>query len=99
MRIARPEETRIAAHIVFPIERNGFERETEALRALKTEADQLDARRREHVGPLLEEIVGALEIDAGGLGNLLKKWEAQNVYRFELQQTQAAVIEQTASVN
>lgn len=57
------------------------------LRALKAEVDQLDERRREYVGPLLNEVVRAFEPGPAGLQVLLEQWENQNIQRFELQLT------------
>jgi hypothetical protein len=55
------------------------------LRALRAEADQLDARRKEHVGPLLEEVVCALDAEPPALHALLERWGDQNMERFGLE--------------
>jgi hypothetical protein len=60
-------------------------RSAESLRALKAEADRLDARRREYIGPILEQIVRALDADAGSVAALLEKWESENIERLGLQ--------------
>jgi hypothetical protein len=60
-------------------------RSAESLRALKAEADRLDARRREYIGPVLEQIVRALDIDARSVASLLEKWESENIERLGLQ--------------
>jgi hypothetical protein len=60
-------------------------RSTESLRALKAEADRLDARRREYIGPVLEQIVHAFDTDPRSVAPLLEKWESQNVERLGLQ--------------
>jgi hypothetical protein len=56
-----------------------------ALRALDKEVDQWGAGRREHIGPLLKQVVREIDKDPPGLAALLTEWENQNVERLGLQ--------------
>jgi hypothetical protein len=60
-------------------------RSMESIRALKSEADALDARRREYVGPVLDEVVRAFDANPERVARILQNWEDENVARLGLE--------------
>jgi hypothetical protein len=60
------------------------------LRGLDKEVDQWDAERREHIGPLLKQVVREIDEDPARLAALLAKWESENIERLGLQASRTA---------
>ncbi len=57
----------------------------EALRRLGTEVDQLDEGRKVYIGPVMKQVLQALDGGPGDLKPLLDQWVSQNIEKFGLQ--------------